>query len=249
MKPNLLSITFLILCIDTLCISAQQDSIKVSYSEEAKDSSNYQFKQKYRYLDINMKEEKSLLKIGIRPFSISAQTSLSVPLEIIFEKKISQSSSILFSNFFLFGRSNFHTRDSTTIDQVTHQNALSYLIGIEYRYYYGMKEKITNRVSGNNFNGNYLYIGNDNIFSFGRFSSKTEKMNSSGAIFNYNEQYSLAYFGLGLRAGWGMQRRLGNIGFVDGGAYIDYEVMQSGSQNLTLGIKLIFGLGFNLKKK
>jgi hypothetical protein len=55
--------------INTLAFS-QTDSTQISYTQENADSSDFNFKRKYMYLDINMKEENNMISIGIVPSSM-----------------------------------------------------------------------------------------------------------------------------------------------------------------------------------
>jgi hypothetical protein len=197
-------------------VFAQNDTIKVSYSEESPDSVNYNFKRKYQYIDLNMRNEKDLLKFGIAPFHTSLDESITLDFRIGYERKLNSSFSIDLTTF------NHIYKFVYKMDEWTTDGTLS------LRYYYGMKKKIKDGVSGDNLNHNFYRFGI-----------------TSTIYYEGENSYPPAYIDFG----WGLQRRLGQFGYFNGIFSLNKGVKNTLDTQWVFMIDLEIGLGFNLIHK
>lgn len=215
-------------------VFSQSDSMKVEYRQESSDSSDYFKKIKYKYLNIKLKEEKNLIKIGVRPFSLELkENNISVNTIISFEKKISPEWSIILDDVFTYGR--FHSSKEFT-------NSLD----IGTRYYYGMNRAIQKGISGNNFNRNYFEFSVNGLPSID--NQHQEKPDGT----NYKPTSNRIIFFKSAGMAWGIQRRLNDYTYFDTkisagyfykpGTYID-------NRGVYVGVNFIIGFGYNIKHK
>jgi len=119
---------------------AQQDSLKVTYTEE---TSNYLLKQKYHYFDINLKNETNLLKAGALA-SIVCYKTLG---QISFEHKLNPFMSVLFKTAY-----GSYDNGEDSIHLFPNEFGS---VSIESRLYPRARRRIQNGISGNNLNGYY----------------------------------------------------------------------------------------------
>jgi hypothetical protein len=199
-----------IILLNSIKIFAQQDSIKVTYAEENKDSSDYLFKQKYHYIDINRKNETNLLKIAVQTssFQISKRG-----IQIAYEQKLKPSISILGRTFLESDISHHKKELFSTFGAV-----------IESRWYYRLNKKMKYGTSGNNFHNNYLCLGVEKIFT-------------------WDDDHSII-----TTTGWGIQRRLNNIGYLDVSVRLNTG-FTSNQIDFEESINLEIGFGTSFKKK
>jgi hypothetical protein len=214
----LLPMVVILTILNTFNALAQQDSIKVVYSEENKDSSNYMFRQKYRYIDINMKNETDLLKVGVQTsaFLISKRGVL-----LTYEKKLKPSLSIL-------GKTFMESAISDDIKDVPSTLGLT----IESRWYHLINKKMKYGTSGNNFHNNYLCFGVEKI---------------------WNDVHRFI-----TTMGWGIQKRLNNIGYIDvsvrlnttwlNTTYSPYPQFEIIDFEETINLEIGFGVNFRKQK-
>jgi hypothetical protein len=209
MSDKILKIFLMILLLLTqLDVMGQNDSIKVEYTEENTDKSDYKFKERYKYLQRRMIEEKSLFKISLLDFNLNINdqgqylTHHSRGNVLAYERKLCASFSFLYQNLnyftispFLFaGTPRAHILNSSSIGA---------------RYYYDQRKKIRQGKSANNFSGNYLSLYFDNIIQIRVNYLKTDvdQPISKPAV-------NLLY---------GIQRRLGQFGYFDVNAGLRYD--------------------------
>lgn len=116
------------------------------------------------------------------------------------------------------------------------------------KYYYRMNNNIKNGKGANNFHGNYLFLGFEDLLRWeknygnGGYSGYGAYYTYSGI---YNSYYSGMFFSISpfVSLGWGLQRRFGKFG------YLDFKtILKFNEENYYLGLKLSLGLGLGLKK-
>lgn len=255
-KLLLISALFLVSFCNSNDILAQSDSVKVEYKQESVDSTNFFQRRKYKYLDIVMKDEKSLIKAGIDPAIIYTEMRFNIKPRITFEKKVSPSWSLIFEDVMDYTFDRALRTSNVNDDPYVHVKKISRFsnsFNFGTRYYYGMKRGIREKTSGNNLNGNY--------FEF--------TMNGFPTITHYNDDYFVdpdspyviflkpgkrteTYNYFSLRLSWGIQRRLSNFSFIDAKAFINYgDVVNSTFRTgpLSVGLDINIGFGYNFKKK
>jgi hypothetical protein len=199
--------------------SAQQDSTKMTYTEENKDSSDYLLRQKYSYININRKSENNLLKIGLQS---SVYYDYRTSFQLGYEQKIKPSLSVFFKTAFEY----YVYLDSSYYGNF-HGIFGSFII--ETRLYQGINKKIKKGLSGNNFNHNYFCLGVG-----GQVSSTSHFPNSQREII--------------MTGGWGMQRKLNNSVYADVSFRFN-SAYRKDMFHLGLSIDMAIGLCKSFKKK
>jgi hypothetical protein len=203
-------------------IFSQKDSVSICFSQEEVDSSfDYNKQLKYRHLDINLnlKDETWLFKIGLPGFGISSYKGPkgveyeNIGFSLTFEKKISQSVSFLIQN------SNSFKKSKSSADSIFYNSSLDYGI----RYYFLMKKRIREGISGNNCSGVYLdfFIMNLNMFEYQKYKISFQNFYDSRVIKYYNYSHLLnksPTFSFNL----GVQKRLNNFSFIDAKIFVQY---------------------------
>lgn len=137
-------ISLLFLFFSTICFS-QVDTIKIAYSEESKDSSDFKNRKTYQYLDINQKNESHLIKFSPK---IGIGNSVFTSFSAGFEQKVLESFSI-----YVFTNSSFST------EQYFSYKSFEGNLQSEIRWYPGLVRRINSGKSGNNLNGSYVGFG------------------------------------------------------------------------------------------
>ena len=174
---------------------AQEDTVRVSYSEEPATASNFSFKEKYRYFTRATLEEKSMFKVGISRLNIGwgGRSGVSFALEhiIAFEKKIGVPFSIM---------GQYRTRNS-----VNYNSSKEMGLDVGVRYYYALPARIKKGKSANNFSANYFSLQSDNTLSWGE---RVTTLNPIQFEYSNTSVYSLSLL-------YGLQRRLGKYGYID----------------------------------
>jgi hypothetical protein len=209
-KSRLLIIGLILLSFNTK-ILGQEDTVTIENSTEPINQSDFKQKRKYKYLDNNYREEKTLLKIEIPPMNY-IYTSYeilnlfnNIDINIGLEQKMGKSFSLVFDNNFFYVHPSPYMEWGWSND-------------IGFRYYYSMNKRIRESLGANNFHSNYLSIKMEEWIKYG---------------FD-NDHLSFDPY---LNISWGMQRRIGKIGIVDVGTYFkyrskDYEI----GLNLLIGL-------------
>ena len=135
---------------------AQKEYSKVNNELQGIDSSEYSLRHKYKYLEIILKDEKNLLKVGYNPSFLESggiiadPQFIKLPIDIAFEKKI-------FLEWSLIAEYQISYR-------IGYQKQIgSYSLNMGARYYYGMKKAYKEGNSGNNVNSHYLELSINGI--------------------------------------------------------------------------------------
>ncbi len=233
-------------------VYAQSDSLKVEYKQESIDSSDFAVRRKYKYLDIILKDEKNLIKVGLQPSILYTEMKFKIVPHIIFEKKISPEWSIIIEDVIEFstdnnviGRSAGYNTD--LVESKVFKNTLNF----GTRYYYGMKKAIQKKTSGNNFNSNYFEL---NVSSFPSIERYNNTFKEQIDMYNYKLTTSsgtyVSFDEFATQVSWGIQRRLSNYSFVDAKLYMNFVPLPGmRSDSWKVGIDIIFGFGYNVKHK
>ncbi len=168
-----------------------QDEAVIEYSEEPADSSDFSFKEKYKYLTRANIEEKSMFKVGLSQFGYASSRGPIIGFKVAYEQKVSVPFSL---------QGEF---------QQTMNGWSSNSLGLNFnvRYYYAQKSRIRKGKSANNLSANYFALQNASIW----FSKYQTVFTSQGIEYQqvdpvYANIPSLLY---------GYQRRLGRFGYID----------------------------------
>jgi hypothetical protein len=173
----------------------QADSVKINYSEESIDTSDYNVKRKYKYIDLNLNNEKQLFKISTQvPFHHG------LSMYFTYERKIIPALSII-GDFRIGSTFGFFEDD-------LHHFSFTNGINIGTRYYYNLNKRIKNKLGGNNFHANYFTFKIMNIYSINYNESY-----SDGVIYYY--PYDRLSFKPSFSLGWGIQRKLSKNTIID----------------------------------
>lgn len=154
MKRNkLIKLAVILVALNTtMTIYAQKETITVSKTVE--DSVDYNYKRKYEYLNHNLLENKSLLKIEgnyILFYNPNEHANYWSPgFSVNYERKVSPSFSVS------GGIRTYFTYDSLTV----------YGLGLQGRYYYLKNKQIKNKTGADNMIGPYILFGVQNILSY-----------------------------------------------------------------------------------
>jgi hypothetical protein len=235
----LVQISLLVIAFATnVSTNSQTLEEKVSYSQENADSSDYNYKRKYYYLDINMKEENNLFTIGIASgvyldYYGDNSNNFSLNLVTKFDKKI-------FHFFSVYPE--IITQYVQPIINMKNEKYFSTTFNIGMRYYYMQKRSIKMGTASPNFNGPYIDIKFSNILRYG-----------------YNS-YQHSYFHAQLpdlyTFSCGYQQKLTKYLFIDGSIFgnmstSDYNIFDFGfldessyKYNIGISFKMGFGLGW-----
>ncbi|WKN46306.1 hypothetical protein [Tunicatimonas pelagia] len=170
-------------------VLAQSDTVTITYSEEAADSSDFSLKEKYKYWTRANVEEKSMFKIGLS--SIGWGGGPFVGYHFAYERKIGVPFSILAQ----------YEHNVTGWDN----NSLGF--GAATRYYYLMPGLIKKGKSANNLSSLYLSLQAENIWS----SHRDAFLSNNSVMLSERQIQRIAAFSL-LQ---GIQLRLGKYGYLD----------------------------------
>ena len=197
-------------------VSAQNDSADIEITEETVQDDNFQYQQKYKYLDINLREEHAKFKIGVPSTQVLSFGDSDEFSKLVFatsiNAKLNPSLSIYIEAWYLFQHEEWMAEPA---------NGFDYSFGS--RYYFFKERQISNNTSADNFNG--FYLGVD--VSPGRFTKfSTSSPNVITSV---------------VRLNFGIEKRIGKNGFVDGGIYNGYY----DDKTYKLGFYAIFGFGLS----
>jgi hypothetical protein len=210
-KINLLLLIILILFSFNLKMRAQEDTVIIEKSTESVKESDYEQKRKYKYLDNNFREEKNLIKVGILPIDYFSYLS---NYERFWEKNniILSFEKKLIPSLSIIMDNNFSWDSNASYPEY------GYSLDLGVRYYYSVDRKIKESTGANNFHSNYFSIKLDELAKYGYD----------------DDQMSYKPY---LNFSWGLQRRLGKIGYVDASTYVKFK-----QEYLEFGLKLQLGL-------
>jgi hypothetical protein len=210
-------------------VYAQTDSIKVEYKQESIDSSDYAVRRNYKYLNISLKEERNLIKLGFKPFVMKYEDTYQLSTSFLFEKKLFPEWSVIAE--FQYSLVYYKSTSFSTARK----------LNIGARYYYGMNNKIQQGKNANNFNGNYFEVSVNSIPPFN--TSRT----GAAPISERRPQ------GTAIQLSWGIQRRLNNFLFFDtkilGGCVLTPDIGFPMNPYWFLGLDCTIGFGHNIKKR
>jgi hypothetical protein len=219
-KNPLHALMLILVSVFSIEIYPHSDSTRVTYSSESIDSSDYNYHRKYQYLDINLKDETNMFKIAVPTFNITYYKSVSgnsmaqnnFGLLFSFEKKLNPSLSI-----YVEDESNYSRNAYLTINTYSSSNTLNWGI----RYYFLIKKRIKEGVSGNNCNGLFVDLLIHDLNGFGYSKIVNEPMTSSSG-YNYNDFEFRPINTPDIRLNLGLQKRLNNFSYMDTRFYISY---------------------------
>ncbi|MGA0559441.1 hypothetical protein ACO2Q8_22475 [Larkinella sp. VNQ87] len=200
---------------------------QTTYSQEDSAVTTGELKRLYRYITRANVEEKTLLKLGFWPNAgdrdYTGRPSFRIGLnaDVSVERKITPSFSVL-AGFDVMLRYNRFRRfdvpydqhgngDLTDTDKMV-RNLMYAKIGT--RYYYSMAKNIRKGRSANNFSGNYaglqvskVIVNQTNRRIYDTKTGQTVRTDRINGIGTYDFPVVFPH--------WGMQRRMGRLGFVD----------------------------------
>jgi hypothetical protein len=230
--------TSILICICIFLISAnlklhgQEDSVIIENSTEPYKNSDLKLKRKYKYLDNNFREEKTLLKIGITPVSNMLYSYdlerfwENFDINLSFEKKINTAFSV--HNDYGF-RHDPHDESGMKG---------RFYSDIGFRYYYSMNKRIKKANGVNNFHGNYFSLKLEELATYGNLIDVVESDSIQLIVVGNNDWRFKPYICLS----WGMQRRIGKYGYVDVSPNIKFN-----RTNFGFGVNLFIGFGLGFK--
>jgi hypothetical protein len=223
-------------------IMAQADTVKIEYSEELKDSSDYNYKLKYKYLNYNLVEERNLLTLDLAQvnygyddgyrnlgISINRTSLLLVSTGFSYEHKITPAWAVGITNNFYYQRNGeFYKAFKNSTDIVV-------------RYFYNKKNEIRNKYSANNFNGNYLGAS---LSGFHYIYNKYTNYDTSIGDFRTSRAEKFGYEP-GITLYWGINTRINKFLFFDFAPYVGYSFDKDHFRhNYQFGIRLKAALGY-----
>ncbi len=223
---------------------AQTDTVKIEYSEELKDSSDYNYKLKYKYLNYNLIEEKNLLTLDLVGLNYSygegsnifeavttrGNSAFAITTGFSYERKISQAWAAGISNTFYYQKNGDYYK------------GFSYNTGIMVRYFYNKNKEINYNYSANNFMGNYLGVS---IYGFRYAVTEYLPFPVNGSEPSKDSQF---IFNPGITLSWGINTRINKYLLIDFAPFLGYDYNASQKRNdFQFGIRLkaAIGFGFN----
>jgi len=222
----------LVAIFSSLCVFAQNDTIRVevlptnaiinSYSIQSPDSiliesqpaTDSYYNLKYEYLDMLLRDETRLFKLGISPFKPNEKYDFSILLsQLAYERKYNSTlAGIVELNQELM----LLKQGSIFIN--------SFDIGI--RAYLNKKKQIRKGISGNNCNG--IYAGSKLSSLLQAVTQFTDESHDTYVSFRPMPELNI-----------GIQQRISNLFYVDATTFINYNFE---SRKPGFGIKLLIGL-------
>lgn len=232
-------------------VFAQVDSVKVEYKQENKDSSDFFVRRKYKYLDILLKDEKNLMKLGIEPSIVYTEMKFKIFPHLVFEKKISPAWSVIFEDIIELSVDNRPSEHEISSDVYLMKDRLfKNTLNIGTRYYYGMKQAIQEKTSGNNFSSNYFELTLNGFPSVQRYNRTIKVYSDIDNFTLIQKKGTEVSYEFSAQASWGIQRRLSNYSFVDAKLTANFCPLPGfRTDNWYVGINIIFGFGYNVKRK
>ncbi|WP_421828680.1 hypothetical protein [Larkinella sp.] len=226
---------------------------QTTYSQEDSTITTSELKRFYRYITRANIEERTLLKIGIRPNSFSPFSSddinshFGLNLEMAVEHKIHPSFSILVGIDYVPLYNSIKRRaTSPQSGSKLIFRSISHNVKARFgtRYYYAMARRIREGKTANNFSGNYvgLQISRPVLYQFTRhdYDSQTGAPTTS--------KHTTPFFRLdqpSFELNWGLQRRLWRLGYVDVSAGPRITFISDSSSPVNIGKYTTFSFQFN----
>jgi hypothetical protein len=224
MKPSkrlfvyLVPVMFILTCI---VAQAQTDTTRIEISEEVEDVSDFYYRSRYEYLDLNMKQDRSLVKLGLFPFIPDLNSDFStVYLQAAYETK--------------FGKQFSIAREINAVYSISNKRVHTTNTGfdISCRYYYGMKKRIVEGNGADNLNGMYFSFG---LRRLAVYSTTREYDN-----YNHSTKSSSLAVKPSVMIAAGYQKRLTRLLFMDTQAFGYWN-----NTRPVLGVRILLGIAFN----
>ena len=179
------AVLVILMCL-TMHLNAQDETVTIKESVE--DSADFMFQRKYKYLDYNLIEERSLFKIGAKYILITNNKDSYfynwIPaVSVGYERKTGDCFSILTQVKW------FESFDTT----------LTFDLGVQGKYYFLKKNEILNNISADNFFGTYVLFGLTDIFSYQHIDKSVTKKQgnyfqiSPNIQFGAGQQFAIAH--------------------------------------------------------
>ncbi|RRB12814.1 hypothetical protein [Larkinella knui] len=194
----------------------------ITYSQEECQLTTSELQRFICYVTRANIEEKTLLKIGIRPNSLSPlftdnkNVSLGLNLELVAEHKISPSFSVLAGLDYVPQYNSVRIYSNAKPGAGRTMRSFSNQVKARFggRYYYAMARRIREGKTANNFSGNYVGLQVDRpvIYQYTQHDYDTptgEPITTRNHIplFRLNQP--------SVELTWGLQRRLWRLGYID----------------------------------
>lgn len=190
-------------------VVATPDSSRISYEEEEGSQSDFDLKERYNYLIRAQIEESQLWKLGLNDVGFD-NGRFRYGLYLIYERKLQTSFSVLGELNPTAQPGYRYTYNPATLtgslDKTRYFDLGAQIAG---RYYYNLQKRIRNGKSANNFSANYLSAGIKTNAAY--IPRDTHNNGYSG---NDVKEYLVNTPQVSVR--YGLQRRLGRYGFIDG---------------------------------
>lgn len=209
-------------------IVGQKDTVLIESSTESVES--FDGSDDYTYLEQALRKEKSIIKVGLSPYSYPGSgNGIFYPVSISYERKISEQFSVGLNCSYYFKRMYYSYYDGEPILNITPS----------FKYYYQMKRKIKAGKSANNFHGNYFALKIDGIFKVSDKHYLTIYPNNDTFSERKRKLTSEPFISLE----WGIQRRIWKSGYFNVGPFVNFN-----HETARVGARLSIGLGFGFKK-
>ena len=216
---------------------AQNDSIRISHSEETGTLEKQRFIDRYDYVFMTKEPTKWMLKgygdinnlLASHPFKRSYVNHHVVDFRLGTEYKISPSLSIGVDVTRLSNR-------PVTPDGLTDYSAIyspssnrNWRASAELRWYYDMAARIKQGKNSNNFSGNYISLRYEKVW----LNDKSIRTSLSGFNGKWNTDYFRNYYDSQLSLSYGIQRRLFRYGLIDMSVSLNRRTDQQVHRQLT----------------
>lgn len=246
-----------LLALLTLTAQAQTDSVRTEYKTENESISKSEVNRFIRYITRANVEEKTLIKVGVWPASDRGDlTQLSkhragLNGEIAIERKLSSSFSFLagidgYWRYVDYRLPNYELPrgiDPAFVRTVVRTNSLELQWKAGFRYYHGMANRIERGTSANNFSGNYIGFTTSQALSQYRREQLFNWVNREIVDRKRNEDlFDSSLFRVTMQ--YGVQRRLGRLGYVDVNAGPELFYRGNAQYQLSLQMSALVGLGW-----
>ncbi|SNC68427.1 hypothetical protein SAMN06265337_2309 [Hymenobacter gelipurpurascens] len=212
---------------------AAPDSSRISYEEEESDQSDFNLKERYNYLIRSQIEESQLWKLGLNDVGYDFGR-FRYGVYLIYERKLGTLFSVL-GELNPTAQPGWQFVYNPSNQQFTRYTKRYFDMGAQVagRYYYNLKKRIRQGKSANNFSANYFSAAIQTNISYIPYSD-VEKYYANTAT------PSMCY---------GLQRRLGRYGFVDGNVGLQWTpIMRHASWHFDPELMAEFRIGLALGK-
>jgi hypothetical protein len=225
----------------------QTDTTIIRLAEEESSQSDFYYKSRYSYLDINMKEDRSLIKFGCFPFIPGENFGFDIIfVQVSYESKIGKQFSItreINSNYYISDYSYLRGPVQPIFNNLAYSARTSRTgFGLTCRFYPGMKKRIESGNGADNLNGGYLAFNALDLFSFvTRRSYEYPYGTRKESNLEFSPQFQFAA---------GYQKRISRLLYFDTQIFRSYRLNGNNSSGLfenSWGVKLLLGIAFNPK--